>query len=603
VSFRAKLILSLVALLIPLLAADVYFHYREYVRDQAGVLSEQAQIASAFVGDTDVFVARTVAVERSIGQALVKLSWPSSKAKHAYISSALDSIHTLRWMAFVDRTGVIVEASSPTVIGSNVSDRKYFRQLLAGDSWRVSDVLMTKGENQVGFIIATAVRDNTGKFLGVVTATVNEHRLLSAFRAQPSPQTELVLVDSLGRVSFLSDVPSLPYPQRDWSVYPFVRAALHGKPQYIESFRRPGRPEMMGAMLPVKALGWAAGAFVPRDQVLQPIRKSALRDLLVTLGVLGLTLILGSVLARQMIKPVESLSEAAEELGRGNLSTRANVSQTVEFATLATTMNRMAELIQQRDQALREAYEREKQISATLQKAMLPDVPERVGRLEIAIGYFPALKEAEVGGDFYDVMLLPNGLVGLVIADVSGKGLSAAVRTAMVRYMIEGFAHENPDPADTLRRVNASMYGYGQDWAFVTAFFGVIDSRSGDIMYANAGHPPPLLRRQDGNVERLGESAGLPLGVIGDAEYHTCELRLMDGDSLVCYTDGVIEARRGADWFGEERLIATLRVTDKTPNEMVDEVCSSVHDFAGGGQPSDDIALLVVKSRAPGSDC
>jgi len=254
----------------------------------------------------------------------------------------------------------------------------------------------------------------------------------------------------------------------------------------------------------------------------------------------------------------------------------------------------MAELIQQRDQALHEAYERERLISATLQKAMLPDVPERVGNLEIAMGYFPALEEAEIGGDFYDVMLLPKGLVGLLIADVSGKGLSAAVRTAMARYMLEGFAHENPDPAETLHRVNASMYGYGQDWTFVTAFFGIIDSLSGDLVYASAGHPPPMLRRQDGSIERLPQSVGLPLGVAEDAEYHARKLTLTKGDALVCYTDGVVEARHGNDWLGEEGLISVLRATDGTPTRIVTEVYRRVCDFAGG-RASDDIALLVIR--------
>jgi serine phosphatase RsbU (regulator of sigma subunit) len=587
----------LIVLLIPLLGSEVFFHYRQYVRNQATVLAEQGQVASSLAGDTSVFVARAVAVERSIGRAMVTAHWPSSTAERTYISSALDSIPTLRRISFANADGIVTEGSWPAVIGLSISDRSYFKQLRAGASWRVSDVLMTRTSHTVEVVIATAIRDHNGKFHGVVSAVVNERGLLSALRAQPSPQTELVLVDPRGFVSFTSDSRHLSYTERNWSAYPFVASALHGKIQYIDRFKLPGRPVMMGAMAPVTMLGWAAGAFVPRNQTLDLVRRAALRDLLVTFAILVLTFILGSVLARQMIYPVEQLSDVAETLGHGDLSARARIPNTEEFATLATTMNRMAELIQQRDQALREAYERERLISVTLQEAMLPSAPERVGNIEIAIGYFPALQEAEIGGDFYDVMTLPGGLVGLVIADVSGKGLSAAVRTAMVRYMIEGFAYEHPDPAHVLQRVNAAVYGYGQEWTFVTAFFGIIDPATGELNYANAGHPPPMLRRRDGNVEQLAASAGLPLGVADDAVYRARSITLLTDDALICFTDGVEEARHGGNWFGEEGLISALGPTDGTPNDMVRRVYDAVRDFTSG-QPQDDIALLAIRLHA-----
>jgi len=595
VTFRAKLVILLIVLLLPLIASEGFFHYRQYVRDQERVLTEQEQSASEFAGATDVFVARTVAIERALGQALVTLSWPSSKAKLLYLSSALDSIHTVRWIAFADTSGKIVYSTSSAVTGVSIADRNYFKLLRSGQTWRVSDVLVAKGENQVGFIIGTAIRDERGRFQGAVTAAVNEHQLLSALRTEQSSNIELVLVDSLGRVGFLSDKPGELFPLRDWSTYPFVVGALHGRTEYVTSFSRAGRPEMMGAMLPIPTLGWAAGSFVPKRAALQTVRRAAFRALYVTLAVLAFTLVLGSILATQMIKPVESLSDAAEEFGHGDLTIRAEVPTTQEFGMLAVTMNHMAEQIQQRDQELNEAFQREKRISATLQKAMLPDVPERVGGILIATGYFPALKEAEIGGDFFDVICLPDGKLGLVIADVSGKGLSAAVRTAMARYMIEGFAYQRQDPTQVLSSVNAAVCGLGKVWNFITVFLGIIDD-SGKLLYANAGHPPPIVRRKDGSIEKLDRAAGFPLGVDENADYSIAEVALGEGDTAVCYTDGITEARQSTDWFGEERLTSLLAITSGNPKEVVNAVYSAVSEFTGG-RPSDDIALLVVKRK------
>jgi len=265
-----------------------------------------------------------------------------------------------------------------------------------------------------------------------------------------------------------------------------------------------------------------------------------------------------------------------------------------EFAALANTMNSMAESIQQRDDALRLAYERERRISTAFQECMLPDVPAQIGRIELATAYFPALKEAELGGDFYDVTVLPDGLVGLLVADVSGKGLEAAVHTAMAKYALQGYAYEDPDPARALCRLSAVLHDNSLTDKFITAFFAVVDPATGRLVYANAGHPQPILRHKDGRIEWLKIASGPPLGVSQQPDYVAEEITLLENDILVCYTDGVIEARKGLQWFNPEGLQRVVEAADGAPTEIVCEVYRSVSDFVGGELP-DDIALMAIR--------
>ncbi|MHB9038222.1 MAG: SpoIIE family protein phosphatase [Armatimonadota bacterium] len=596
-NFRYRLILSLVLLLLPLIASDAYFHYQHYRDSRNAALAVQMKTALDLAQATDLFVSRTVAVQRSVGQALAKSYWRSAQARQDYIEAVLASNTPLSQIALADPDGNVVQGAPVSVVGYDVSGEDYFRRIRDGADWAVSNYMVDQTCDICGFVIATGVRDGLGNLIGVVISGVDEGKLRPILHIQTSPQTRLILLDTTGRPTFQSGKPSLPAKDRDWQAYDFVQSALRGEQQYVERLSQPDQPELTGAMVSVPSLGWAAGAFVPREQVVGPVRDMVLQDILVTSVLLGLTFLIGSVIAKQITAPVEHLSQAAQRLGQGELLTRASVSGITELETLAQTMNRMAESIQERDQALREAYERERRIAVLMQQRMLPAVPDRVGGMEIATGYFPALEEAELGGDLYDVMLLPSGLVGLVIADVSGKGLTAAVHTAMAKYMLEGFASDGQSPAEALRKLNRAMATFLRGEAaetFVTGFFAVADPSTGQIVYANAGHPSPLLRRKDGSTVWLDAVNGFPLGVDNDAGYSESQIALAEGDSLLLYTDGVIEAHRGGEWFEMEELASMVKGLDVAPAELVLSVYQAVSDFAGGSA-QDDIALVAIR--------
>lgn len=249
--------------------------------------------------------------------------------------------------------------------------------------------------------------------------------------------------------------------------------------------------------------------------------------------------------------------------------------------------------------ALQEDYEYQRSVSRQLQKVFLPDPnahPVLAG-YEIAAAYEPAhSSKAEVGGDFYDLIPFDDGILGIVMADVSGKGVGAAIYTAMAKYMLRGFAHENIEPAGLLTRMNEAVARYVHGEVFVTLFYGVLYASEGKLVYANAGHEIPLVfRAKSGECSTL-ESTGPALGVIRGGVYSEGEVQLADGDSLVLYTDGVTDARSSGDFLGQEGLEQIIRRTGNTSaSRMINEILSKVKDFSSG-ELRDDAALLVVKS-------
>ena len=207
----------------------------------------------------------------------------------------------------------------------------------------------------------------------------------------------------------------------------------------------------------------------------------------------------------------------------------------------------------------------------------------------------------EVGGDFYDFFPLSDELIGLVIADVSGKGIPAALFTLMTRTLLKGTARDSPSPAECLGRVNELLVEDNETMIFITLFYGVFDLRNGLFRYSNGGHNPPRLIRSDSRIEELPATQNLVLGVAPGHEYHNGEVRLAPGDTLFLYTDGITEAQNVNDEeFGEERLDAKLAgLGQLAAREIVTTVVAEVRAFAGDAPQSDDITCIAMRFAAP----
>jgi len=230
-----------------------------------------------------------------------------------------------------------------------------------------------------------------------------------------------------------------------------------------------------------------------------------------------------------------------------------------------------------------------------LQRSLLPKVPSLTG-IDIGVYYESASVGMEVGGDFYDFIDFGDGLLGLVIGDVAGAGINASSTVAMTKYALEAFDFENKTPFVVLEKLNnlaCKMLSSGQ---FVTAFYGVLDIKSGLLTYSSAGHLPPLvINEKTKEAIFLNGARGMALGIVPTQKYPEGKMTVGFGDVIVLYTDGLIEARRKHDFWGEDRLVTLAKENyELSAQTLVDRICSSAKEFAGGIL-KDDVAAVVAK--------
>jgi serine phosphatase RsbU (regulator of sigma subunit) len=238
-------------------------------------------------------------------------------------------------------------------------------------------------------------------------------------------------------------------------------------------------------------------------------------------------------------------------------------------------------------------YETEHDIADRLQAALLA-LPDEVPGVEFSHAYHSATDTARVGGDFYDLFELTGDRVGVLIGDVAGKGLDAAVLTSMVKNTIRAHASERgKTPKQILTLTNEVIYKATPMHSFVTVFFGILDCRDGRLVYGNAGHTTAAALRGDGTVEALGVTGPL-LGAFEDARFDQAETRLDLGTLLFLYTDGLTEARAEGELFGEKRVFATLRaLRGPSPSRVVGGMIEAVVDFSSN-RLRDDLAILAL---------
>lgn len=244
----------------------------------------------------------------------------------------------------------------------------------------------------------------------------------------------------------------------------------------------------------------------------------------------------------------------------------------------------------------KERIRAELSVATQIQADMLPRIfPPFPDRPEFDI--YASMKPAkEVGGDFYDFFLVDDSHLAVVIGDVSGKGVPAALFMVIAKTLIKNHAQFGSEPADIFTIVNNQLCEGNEAGLFVTAWLGVLNIRSGQLTYVNAGHNPPLLRRRDQSFEYLKVPAGFVLAGLEDIRYTQLSITLSGGDKLFLYTDGVTEAEnKEKEPYGVERLREALNgMQEKTAQELVAGVRRSVADFAGEAEQFDDITMLAV---------
>ena len=237
-------------------------------------------------------------------------------------------------------------------------------------------------------------------------------------------------------------------------------------------------------------------------------------------------------------------------------------------------------------------------VAREIQQAILPRIfppfPENADMLDIAASMNAA---KDVGGDFYDFFRIDDDCIGFVIADVSGKGVPAAIFMAVSRTLIRATGIRAVSPSECITYSNGLLEKESVNNMFVTVFYGIYNIKTGEVKYTNAGHNPPYVLKQNGSAEKLPVTGNMAIGIFGDYEYQEETLQLEHGDTLLLYTDGVTEAiNPREEEYGDERLCKLLCQSNKlTCQEIIDTVKADVKTFADGEEQSDDITLLALK--------
>lgn len=310
---------------------------------------------------------------------------------------------------------------------------------------------------------------------------------------------------------------------------------------------------------------------------------------------------------------LEVLAEATHH----PLAWHAGGSDEEQLRQLAGVMNELSgRLIDQHQrltgmvQELREALitktrlaglEQELQIAAQVQLSILPRNPPQDARVQLHCHIVPA---REVGGDFYDYFFIDGEHLGFVIADVSGKGVPAALFMTITRTLLKATAQFIADPTRCVGQLNDLLANENEQMMFVTLFYGVLHLPTGEVQYVNAGHNPPYLLRADGGVEQLPRTKGMAVAVSEGFPYRSARVQLQPGELLLLYTDGVTEAfDADGQEYGEARLEQALRgacvSTDRHPIRVAQALLADVHAFERGAPQADDITCMALRYQGP----
>ncbi len=360
------------------------------------------------------------------------------------------------------------------------------------------------------------------------------------------------------------------------------------------------------AFAPVREGGWTFGLVLTQREVLAPIRRLARRQILLAISSLLVLVVVVWVLVVGLTRPLQRLTASARAMAEGDLSVRVSgVRPGDEVGDLAEAFNTMGGRLTEylarikEEIAARQAVESEIKIARQIQESLLPRTfPPFPHRPEFSLfGHNLAAKE--VAGDFYDFFFVDDDRLVLVIADVSGKGVPAALFMAVTRTLFRDVCVTEADPAAALGQVNRVLCQDNEANMFVTVFLAYYQVSTGRIVYANGGHNEVILVGPEGEARAFGQRGDVALGVLDEYTFTSRTAGVEPGETLVFYTDGVTEAPSpDGEMFGETRL---MELISNLRSEPVDVICrrimDQVSDFQQGAQ-FDDITMMALR-RSP----
>jgi len=355
---------------------------------------------------------------------------------------------------------------------------------------------------------------------------------------------------------------------------------------------------------PIRSSGWALAVLFPRNELVADIKR--LTWIVAILGIIGLSLLsIGlTIVARSITKPLTTMAKATQEIARGNLDVDLPVPRSGDEAGLLLSAFRsMKESLRDYIQRLtettasKERIESELMIAHDIQMSILPKVfPPFPDREEFDI-YAMIHPAREVGGDFYDFFLIDHEHLCFVIGDVSGKGVPASLFMAVTKTLIKATSFKGIAPGEILTRVNRELSQGNETCMFATIFCGVLNTRTGEILYANGGHNYPCILRGGNEAIWLKGNNGLVVGAVENATYQTGQTILHPGESVFLYTDGVTEAvNEREELFSDDRLRTKITLLQgHPPKGLISRIAEEIALFAQNVPQADDIAMMMIR--------
>lgn len=264
---------------------------------------------------------------------------------------------------------------------------------------------------------------------------------------------------------------------------------------------------------------------------------------------------------------------------------------TTQQHRLVSLLNKLREAMAH--QATLISLQQELEIARTMQLSILPRSAPATDAVSVSAIMIPA---KEVGGDFYDYFLMEDGRLALVVADVSGKGIPAAFFMAVSRTLLKNIAQFLREPADIIDRLNKQLCSENEQMMFVSVFLGLLDLRTGQLDYVNAGHNPPLLMGADGTITMMPRGQNIALAVSDEVGFTQGQLQMQQGDTLLLYTDGVTEAvNPEGQFFSENRLIQWASQAGASSDDLPEVLLDQIRQFEAGADQADDITCVAAR--------
>ena len=348
---------------------------------------------------------------------------------------------------------------------------------------------------------------------------------------------------------------------------------------------------------------------VSTGQIATGIEDNRFRTIMIMVGVFFIGIGLIYLLISIFVKPIQTLTDGVRAIGEGSLHDELEVSGPEEIGAIARAFNDISAKFRKAQENIveQERIYKEMQVAQEIQHSLLPRRVPEVSGYDIA-SYYKAAKE--VGGDYYDFMNVDNDTLGVVVADVSGKGVPGSLVMTMIRTAMRMEARGNHSAADVMSRMNEFVMDDMKKGMFVTVFYVILDSRNRVISYSSAGHNPMILFRAETRETYFLNPRGFPVGInlpddrLFKKSIDVEKIKLKKDDMLIIYTDGVTEAmNEKREQYGEERLLHLIRENaDKSPQEFIDSLNEDISRFTGDEPQNDDITVVSIKEKYMADD-